>query len=213
MLRQAIIDQRFPPGTRLVERELCELLGVSRTSVREALRHLESEQLIRTEPHKGPVVANLSMRDAEDLYHVRAALEGLAGELFTLRASERHIADLQRTAKQLVKLSPNTDPKRILEIVKRLYQILFDGAQNPVCANIVESLNSRISILRHKSLASPGRHQIMLEEVHKIVDAAKKRDPEQLKQALIDHVSGASQAALSQLKINAAEDSRKNTRP
>ena len=92
ILRQAIIDQRFPPGTHLKERELCDMLGVSRTSVREALRHLESECLIETVPHKGPVVVTLTMQDARELYQVRAALEGLAGELFAAKASDQQIA-------------------------------------------------------------------------------------------------------------------------
>ena len=79
VIRQAIIDHRLPPGTHLKERELCEMLGVSRTSVREALRHLETEQLISTVPHRGPVVVSLTADDARQLYQVRAVLEGRPG--------------------------------------------------------------------------------------------------------------------------------------
>jgi len=202
MLRQAIIDQRFSPGTHLIERELCELLGVSRTSVREALRHLESEHLIRMVPHKGPIVASLTSQDAENIYQVRASLEGLAGELFALRATDKQIDDLRKTTRKMERVSATKKSAAILEVVERFYQIIFDGAQNPVCSQFVQSLNTRISMLRHMSLASEGRHNIMMDEVNKILDAAIARDPEKLKQACITHVDGACRAALTQLKNN-----------
>src|SRR6202044_153255 len=78
VLRQAITSGRFAPGARLIERELCETLGVSRTSVREALRRLEAEKLVRSVPHKGPVVAIMSKQEATELYAIRGLLEGFA---------------------------------------------------------------------------------------------------------------------------------------
>ena len=81
-LRQAIMSGRFAPGARLIERELCETLGVSRTSVREALRRLEAEKLVRSVPHKGPVVAIMSKQEAAELYAIRGLLEGFAALYF-----------------------------------------------------------------------------------------------------------------------------------
>jgi DNA-binding GntR family transcriptional regulator len=75
-LREAIMSGRFHPGQRLIERELCENLGVSRTSIREALRQLEAEKLICIVPHKGPTVASISLKEAEELYALRSVLEG-----------------------------------------------------------------------------------------------------------------------------------------
>ena len=77
-LRLAIIDGRLAPGARLIERELTEMLRVSRTVIREALRQLESEGLIAIVPNKGPVVRALTLAEAKDLYQIRAVLEGLA---------------------------------------------------------------------------------------------------------------------------------------
>lgn len=199
-LRQAIIDHRFPPGTHLIERELCDLLGVSRTSVREALRHLESEHLISMVPHKGPIVVTLTVNDVEDLYQVRASLEGLVGELFAIRASDQDIDDLSATVIKMGRISGAKNPGAMLEVVEQFYQIIFSGAQNHVCSQLVQSLNTRMSVLRRMSLASQGRHGVMMDEVHRILEAAIARDPEKLKQACIAHVEGACQAALSQLK-------------
>lgn len=199
ILRQAIIDHRFPPGKHLVERELCELLGVSRTSVREALRHLESENLIRMVPHKGPVVASLSSEEARHIYEVRAALEGLAGELFAAKATDQLIERLRRIAAELGEAAAEADPRRIVAIKSRFYEVIFAGAQNDVCAQMIELLNSRVWLLRRISLASPGRTVKMMEEVRRIVDAAAARDPSEMKEACVAHVKSACAAVLPQL--------------
>src|SRR3990170_1902174 len=81
-LREAIIEGHLKPGERLRERELCELLGVSRTSLREGLVELEAEGLINNVPNRGPVVAMVSIKAAEEIYQLRAVLEGLAARLF-----------------------------------------------------------------------------------------------------------------------------------
>jgi len=86
-LRNAILAGQFAPGARLVEAELCRLLGVSRPSVREALRQLEAERLVVITPFKGPAVARIEWPEAEQIYEVRALLEGQAAFLFATRAT------------------------------------------------------------------------------------------------------------------------------
>jgi GntR family transcriptional regulator, trigonelline degradation regulator len=200
ILRKAIMDQRFTPGEHLVERELCELLGVSRTSVREALRHLESESLIRMVPHKGPVVASLSFDDARNIYEVRAALEGLAGELFAKKATQAQIDRLCAIANEIMAASGDPDPHTVLDIKSRFYDALFVGAQNDECARMIQSLNTRVWILRRMSLLSPGRSKTMIHEVNRITAAAKARDPIEMRAACMAHVESASHIVLPQLQ-------------
>src|SRR5215813_3992360 len=95
-LRAAIVGGRFKPGERLIERELCEMLGVSRPSLREALRQLEAEELVTILPNRGPIVAALTVVEAEQLYDVRAMLEGLAARRFAETASDADIAALRQ---------------------------------------------------------------------------------------------------------------------
>ncbi len=197
-LRQAIIDHRFPPGTRLIERDLCEQLGVSRTSVREALRHLESEHLIEMVPHKGPVVATLSLEEISEIYEVRAVLEGMACEKFASNASDEDIETLQRAFDEIGKAATNNDHREILKIKADVYRIIFAGAKSAICQNLVRSLVSRIDVLRHMSLASAGRNADMLRELQPIMEAARARDGKAMKAAWVAHVDSARKAAVSQ---------------
>ncbi len=89
-LRDAIISGQFEPGKRLLERELVDQMGVSRTPIREALRKLELEGLVTTVPYKGPIVAMPTVEEARQLYEVRASLERRAVELFMERTDDGH---------------------------------------------------------------------------------------------------------------------------
>ena len=204
ILRQAIIDQRFPPGKHLVERELCDLLGVSRTSVREALRHLESEDLIRMVPHKGPVVTALTAEEAHNLYEVRAALEGLAGEAFARNATDDLIEELAEIVEEMGREARKARPDGVLEVKARFYETIFAGAGNDILARMISSLNSRVALLRRMSLASPDRGEQMMQEVQRIIDAARERDPIKMRDACIAHVRSASATVLPRL-VEAAE--------
>ena len=100
-LRNAIAMGQFRPGERLVERELCEMTGVSRTSVREALRELEGDGLITTVPHRGPSVAVVTLDQARSIYEVRAVLEALAAKLFAENATDDDIGALRKATLDL----------------------------------------------------------------------------------------------------------------
>lgn len=197
-LREAIADNRLPPGTRLVERDLCALLGVSRTSVREALRHLESERLIRMVPHKGPVVATLTIEEVREIYEIRALLEGLACEKFAMNASAEEVDQLRRTFIRMKRATADGDHQEVLTEKSGFYRVIFSGSKSDICEHMVNSLTLRIAILRRMSLASPGRGLAMVQEIEDIVKAAEARDPEAMKTACIAHVKNACSAVIPQ---------------
>jgi DNA-binding GntR family transcriptional regulator len=156
-LRQAIIAGRLQPGARLIERALIEMLGVSRTVLREALRQLESEGLIAVLPNKGPVVRELTLDEAKDLYSIRAVLEGLAARLFVENADDAQIDRLAAALDDTIDAYRRGDPQDILQVKNGFYDILFAGARSATLSAMLESLHARIWRWRALGLGHPRR--------------------------------------------------------
>jgi DNA-binding GntR family transcriptional regulator len=191
-LRQAILDRHFAPGQRLIERELVELTGVSRTSIREALRELAAEGLVQTIPNRGTVVATLSAEEARQIYQVRSVLEGLAGKLFVENASP---AQRRALAKQLTTIERlAAKDASILEAKDRFYEILFAGGGNLALHQTAASLHARVRALRSLSLSLPGRARKSVGELRDIIDAVDNDDAEKAARACRRHVANAGAA-------------------
>lgn len=194
-LREAIVSGHFAPGQRLVERDLCELVGVSRTSIREALRLLEADKLIVSEPHKGPVVATLTAETAATIYEVRSVLESLAGQLAATRATDEEIRELERSVKDFEDAVAGGDLSLLVTIAARFYEILLTASRNPTIHEILNSLNARIAILRTTSMSDPGRSVLSAAEMREIALAIAARDPRRASTACATHVDRAAAAA------------------
>lgn len=156
-LRRAIIDGEIAPGARLIERDLCERMGVSRTVVREVLRQLESEGLVGMIPNRGPVVRSLSLAEARELYAIRAVLEGLAARIFVTEASDDQTGRLLRTVEDVEAAYAGGDAKQVLAAKNRFYAVLFEAARGEVLASMTASLHARISRWRALGLTHPER--------------------------------------------------------
>jgi DNA-binding GntR family transcriptional regulator len=200
LLRNAILEGRFKPGERLVERELCELTGVSRTSVREALRHLESEGLVANVPNKGPTVATVSEDDAREIYEVREALEALAGRLFAERGTARQVDALQGALDRLAQAFAQNDLRLVVAETTQFYDVFLDGCGNSLIRDMIRSLQARVIFLRATSIAQPGRAPGSLTEMEHIVQAIRRRDPDGAEAACRDHVRRARAAAFEMLR-------------
>jgi DNA-binding GntR family transcriptional regulator len=156
-LREAIIDGQFPPGQRLTERELTVSMGVSRTLVREALRQLESEGLISVIPNRGPIVRRLSANEIQDLYAIRAVLEGLAARTFAEKSTEKNMQLLGETMAGAIAAYEAGDPVGALEGKNRFYGILVDGAGSQSLSTMLATLDSRIRQWRAIGMTHPQR--------------------------------------------------------
>lgn len=199
-VRDAIISGMFAPGQRLVERELCERLGVSRTSVREALRELEVEGLITTWPHRGPSVAVVDEATARSVYEVRAELEGLACRLFAERATDRQLVRLEEATAVLADIYADYRADAFLRAKSAFYDALLDGAGNDIAAGMLRSIHNRISMLRATSLSDPARAAVSMGEIRTILAALKARDGAAAEAACVDHIRNAARTALAVLR-------------
>jgi len=198
LLRAEIVEMRLRPGQRLVERELIDSFGVSRTTIREALRGLAAEGLVTTIPQKGAIVAIPSAKAAAEVYEVRALLEGAAAGEFVLRASDDQIATL-RGALASIEASQHESPRVMLAAKNRFYEALFDGADNATIRSILDGLRARVAVLRVTSLTAPGRPRQSVAEIGAIVEAIERRDGEGAAAAAAFHVRQAADAALAEL--------------
>jgi GntR family transcriptional regulator, trigonelline degradation regulator len=199
-LRRAIFDGRFQPGERLVERELCDLTGVSRTSIREALRHLESEGLIENVPNRGPVVRRITAEEAVGLYQVRAQLEGLAGRLFAQRATQEEVRELRAALSDLEAALASGDSDTVVRGPSRpFYEVMLRGCRNQTAADMLHAINNRILLLRATTLRQPGRAPEVTAELRRIVEAIERRDPDATWQACVEHVQHAADVAITAL--------------
>jgi DNA-binding GntR family transcriptional regulator len=149
---------QFAPGQRLIEKELCGLMGVSRPSVREALRQVESEGLIVTIPNRGPTVSQLSLRDVASIYEVRGALEALAAQLFAATASDERVNELDAAVTQLETTYKTGDIERIVVAKRIFYEVLLEGCGNSILPALLRTMNARITQLQsHDSARSLWR--------------------------------------------------------
>lgn len=212
-VRSAIVDGRLAPGERLVERELCEALDVSRGSLREALRSLESQGLVDIVPHRGPSVARISVAQAREIYSVREVLEGLAARSMAERPDPQALARMARALDGLRSVVPERgDPVVLASLKADFYRALFDGAGNATLAGIMDTLLARIALLRRTSFTRPGRLPESIAEIAEIVDAIRAADPPRAEHASRLHVRRARDAALPLLAEAALPQASRSTR-
>lgn len=179
-LRQAIIAGRLAPGQRLTERELMAMTTVSRTVVREALRQLESEGLVAIIPNKGPIVHKLSLAEAQDLYRIRAVLEGLAARLFVEHADKADLKRLSRSFDAVAEAYSRGNVEHIVGTKNHFYDVLYSGACSPMLSDMLARLHARIWRWRALGLKHPNRSSRRSDEsvrnLRAIVRAIKSRD-------------------------------------
>ena len=197
-LRAAITQGRFHAGERLIERELCEMLGVSRPSLREALRHLEAEELVTLRPNRGPAVAEITIAEAREIYEIRAILEGFAARLFTRRASDAEVEKLRRAERELRKAEGGGAAVHLLDRKNKFYEVLLSGCGNRVVQRVLSQLHNRIRLLRAEILA--GRTKAAFAEIDRIVEAIERRDENSACLASVEHIERAAKVAICSLE-------------
>lgn len=206
-LREAIFQGYFRPGDRLVERTLCDQLGVSRTVVREVLRHLETEGLVETLAHHGPIVARLDPASVEEIYEIRALLEAHAARACAENATDETVQQLREIRVVIEAAFVQSDFPRVLEYTERFYEAMFVGGGKTMTHQVVKSLNARINRLRAMTIAVPNRGAESNHEMNTMLDAIARRDGEGAAAASILHTRRTAQIAMAVLAEHSTEPS------
>jgi DNA-binding GntR family transcriptional regulator len=198
-LREAIILGRLKPGERLMEIQLAEEMGVSRTPVREAIRKLELEGFVVMVPRKGAYVAGISVKDIVDVFEVRAALEGLAAGLAAERITSDEMDHLERSLLK-INVSSGDDIDAVVEGDVSFHDIIYTASRNQRLVQIITQLQEHLLRFRMTSLSQPGRTKVALDEHKAIVEAICDRNVELAQTLAREHIENAEQSLLNALR-------------
>ena len=194
-LRRAIETGALEPGTRLVEKDLCERLNVRRTSLREALRQLQAEGILTDLNNRGLTVAAVSRSDAENIYRIRGVLEPLIVEQFIENAPEDEVHGLKAQSEVLKKAYMSSNAEDIVAAKRDFYDRICTGARNPIAFDLLKKLTLLTSPLRRRSVVRKDRQSQSISEIDAIVSAIVKRDKTAAKTAAEKHVANSAISA------------------
>jgi len=205
-LRDAVRRGILQPGERLMEIQLAEDLGVSRTPVREAIRKLEMEGYVIMMPRRGTYVADLSIRDINEVFEIRTSLESLASGLAAERINEDELEKLQRLLVEIGAYIKSGDMESIVRTDTEFHDLLYQASRNTRLVGIISNLREQLTRFRTTSMSFPGRLKATLEEHRKIVEAIAQGDEKAARKAAEHHMEKSEQTLLASMKSKEKKD-------
>ncbi len=187
-LRQAILKGELEPGERLMEIQLAERLGVSRTPIREAIRKLELEGLVLMVPRKGAEVASISEKSLREVLEVRRSLEELAIELACQKITDEQLEALEEAEKAFAEAVRDGDPMTIAESDESYHDVIYQATGNGRLVQILNNLREQMYRYRLEYIKDADKRQILVVEHEHIIRAVKNRNLAEAKQAMREHI-------------------------
>lgn len=174
-IRAAIVNGQIRPGTRIMEPQLAERFGISRTPVREAIRQLESEGLIAVIPRKGAIVASISPQDISNYYELKMILEGHAARLAAKNLTENDLTKMETVNRQIEEASVKKNLNRVLDLHNEFHDIFLRGCGNDKLHAIVQSLVMQFQRFRLIPAMSGGIKGSIRQHTE-IIEAFRRKD-------------------------------------
>ncbi len=193
-LRDAILRGRLAGGTRLSQTGIASGYGVSPIPVREALRQLESEGLVKSAPHRGAVVASLSQEELRDLYDIRIALESLATRLAIPLAGAGDLAKLETLYSRM---SSESDPSRWLDLNFEFHRVLYAPCDRPHLTSLIDTLRRNTERYLRVAAKNAGRLRAGQVEHRRILQSYRERDASAATMLLQEHLQNTLKSLLS----------------
>jgi DNA-binding GntR family transcriptional regulator len=184
MIRKGLLQK----GDRIVEKELCEAMGTSRTPLREALRLLSSEGLIELVPHKGAYVAQPSMREIREMFEVMSILEGTCARKVAEKMTDADFRKLEKLHEKLEKYFREKNNEKYLEVNHKYHSLLQEMTGSKVLNDVINSLRQKILLYRYRQLYQPDRFRASMNEHRVLLDAFRRRDPAAAESAMRTHL-------------------------
>lgn len=199
-LKKAIISGVLQPGVALVERDLAEQMGISRTPVHEAINRLESEHLAMRLPNKRVVVAEISLEDLIHLYTIRTDLEVLAVRWSMPRTTSATIDKLKKNLARMVQYGKAEDLERVLETNVQFHRIIMETASSWYLSMFLEKIHDSVRLFRGQSVYLPGRVEAIIRDHENIIRAFQDRDETVAINYITAHLQGALDGLIAQYR-------------
>ena len=207
-LRKAILRGELKPGERLMEIQLANKLGVSRTPIREAIRKLELEGLVLMIPRKGAEVAQITEKNMRDVLEVRKALEELAVQLACEKITAEEIEEMKKAAEEFKMILKSKDITEIAEADVRFHDIIYMATDNQKLILLLNNLREQMYRYRVEYLKEGETRDLLVKEHEELTKAIKERDVERAKQLSFQHIENQRMAILRSIEAENAERER-----
>ncbi len=187
-LRQAILHGEMEPGERLMEIQLAQKLGVSRTPIREAIRKLELEGLVVMIPRKGAEVAHITEKDMRDVLEVRCTLEELAMELACKNVTSELLTELKAANRVFEASVVSKDVVAIVDADVHFHDVIYTMTNNARLIQIINKLREQMYRYRLEYIKDARTHSILINEHNEIIQKLENQDVNEAKSVMRQHI-------------------------
>ncbi|SHJ58276.1 GntR family transcriptional regulator [Paramaledivibacter caminithermalis] len=205
-LRNSILKGELQPGERLMELQLAQKLGVSRTPIREAIRKLELEGFVEMIPRKGAYVADLSVKDILDILEVRMFLEGLSAYLAAQRMTDEEINKLKDILKKFEDDFETMSKEDMIELDIKFHDMIMEGSRNNKLLQIIQGLHEQFQRFRVIYFSEYKEHEDIKKYHRAIVESISNRDPKRAQQYAQTHIQMIEESILKWKKKNKSKE-------
>ncbi|HEY3049669.1 MAG TPA: GntR family transcriptional regulator [Polaromonas sp.] len=199
-LRQMLVENRIPPGAKLNERELSEVLNVSRTPLREAIKMLAAEGLVELLPNRGAIAVELTEADVLNTFEVMAGLEAQSGELAAQRITDSELAEIRAMHFEMMAAYTRRDLSNYYRLNAAIHRAINAAAKNPVLTATYNQVNARLQALRFRTNQDEEKWKIAMKEHEQMIDALSARDPRAMRTVLLTHLDNKRDVVIEQLR-------------
>ena len=199
-LRQMLVENQIAPGAKLNERELSEVLQVSRTPLREAIKMLAAEGLVELLPNRGAIAVELTEEDVLNTFEVMAGLEAMSGELAAQRITDAELAEIRAMHFEMLAAYTRRDLPAYYRLNAQIHGAINHAAKNSVLTATYNQVNARLQALRFRSNQDEAKWKQAMAEHDRMIDALGKRDAGAMRKVLAEHLDHKRDVVVDQLR-------------
>ncbi|RZJ24130.1 MAG: GntR family transcriptional regulator [Haliea sp.] len=204
-LRQMLVENQIPPGAKLNERALAQVLSVSRTPLREAIKMLAAEGLVELLPNRGAVAVELDEAAVLHTFEVMGGLEAMSGELAAQRITDAELAEIKAMHFEMLAAWTRRDLSAYYRLNALIHRAINAAAKNPVLTATYNQVNARLQALRFRSNQDEEKWKRAMAEHDRMIEALSARDPAAMRAVLSSHLRNKLDVVIGQIREAAAQ--------